>query len=287
MSHPYQHMTWLLSNGLKKKTSCWAYGSQDTNMTKQIGNRSQYIRKLKASKPSPYVKVRRKSEALQHPESMSFAPPVWFFLSSSFYFQQPALIPSALKHDSSVVSPAGSRKDQKLKEQLTFTASGCHKFSLAGRSMCHVDRCTLSWDQAFELDSPTGKRDNMRSGGTWQLWRMCWTFASSAFVQHFCCYKLTSFSKSQSSLLKEGRWWNLLEKIKVPTLFLWTRWSPRALRINGWRHKSFELTWAGVGNVWGVFGGVKTKKGHLRVLKYGNCNESDACFVHSVGSVAS
>ncbi len=56
MCHPYQHMTWLLPNGLKKQ-SCWAYGSQDTNMTKQIGNRSQYIRKLKASKPSPYVKV--------------------------------------------------------------------------------------------------------------------------------------------------------------------------------------------------------------------------------------
>lgn len=157
------------------------------------------------------------------------------FLSSSFYFQQAN--PSALKHDSSVVSPEAERTRNSRSNSL-LQRPGVTNFR--GRAV------NVSCRQVhLQLRSSLRLARFTQETGQYEQWR---NMATLEDVLDFCkfCFCPTFFSMILSpfpkvKVLKELKkddeicW----KKVKVPPLFLWTRWSPRALRINGWRHKNF------------------------------------------------
>lgn len=101
---------------------------------------------LKASKP-PYVKV------LLNLKLCSIRKHV-FCSSSPVFYHQASIFSKRLSYLLlwSMTHPLFHRKQKGPETQgaTHFYSVRVSQISVAGQSMCHVDRCTSSWDQAFD-----------------------------------------------------------------------------------------------------------------------------------------
>lgn len=117
-----------------QKTSCWAVWIQEFSQPVQW--QIQYLdlarsHSVEGFKTTSLCKGSSKIWSFVASESMSFAAPVQFSIIKLLFSASESFCFEAWL----IRCFTGSRKDQKLKEQLTFTASGCHKFPWPG-SQC-------------------------------------------------------------------------------------------------------------------------------------------------------
>ena len=114
-----------------QKTSCWAVWIQEFSQPVQW--QIQYLdlarsHSVEGFKTTSLCKGSSKIWSFVASESMSFAAPVRFSIIKLLFSASESFCFEAWL----IRCFTGSRKDQKLKEQLTFTASGCHKFPWPG-----------------------------------------------------------------------------------------------------------------------------------------------------------
>ena len=124
----------LVDSQPDKKTSCWAVWIQEFSQPVQW--QIQYLdlarsHSVEGFKTTSLCKGSSKIWSFVASESMSFAAPVQFSIIKLLFSASESFCFEAWL----IRCFTGSRKDQKLKEQLTFTASGCHKFPWPG-SQC-------------------------------------------------------------------------------------------------------------------------------------------------------